>query len=495
MVSNTIAAEGVDINRHQGSQDHGVPQELRPSQVQASSEGDNGKDRPARGASVSSGKVGKVGGEVQDPILDFDPSSSSSSSDFKLESWSNSRLPPKLRSDAMSKRISLTNLAKMVEEKKGKKVDESKGTRALREGKGGHAIPEPKKAKSTPNEVMIVAARPVAPREGTSFDKEEVDKLELDRMVSKLFHILGQGVMVGSSLARRGWEMFNEIMLQQDRATSLEGEMTRVKEERDASTNRLAKLELLATKLKEREARAKTGYRGVQIFSPEFWPSQVQASSEGDNGKDRPVRGASISSKKVAMSKRISLTKLAKKVEEKKGKERKGKEAMPIPEPKKAQATPNEVTIVAARPVAPREGTSVNPVAALGPRVNMFRSAATAKKILKTYIPQFDKEEVDKLELDWMVSKLFHILGQAVVVGSSLARQGWEMFNEITLQQDQAASLEVENEDSHYFEKGFDFYKRQLSHYYPNTCIDQDAMDMYRYLIVKEEAEANEKEE
>ncbi|PSS08053.1 Cardiomyopathy-associated protein [Actinidia chinensis var. chinensis] len=102
---------------------------------------------------------------------------------------------------------------------------------------------------------------------------------------------------------------------------------------------------------------------------------------------------------------RISLTKLAKKVGEKKGKKAdkskgmcsammpalptkgiiirekrqrdevlkfspkkvssKGKEAMPILEPKKAKSTPNEAAIVAARLMAPGEGTSVNPVAAL----------------------------------------------------------------------------------------------------------------------------------
>ena len=37
------------------------------------------------------------------------------------------------------------------------------------------------------------------------------------------------------------------------------------------------------------------------------------------------------------------------------------------------------------------------------------------EKILEAYIPPFDKEEVDKLELDWMVSKLFHILVQVTI--------------------------------------------------------------------------------
>ena len=92
-----------------------------------------------------------------------------------------------------------------------------------------------------------------------------------------------------------------------------------------------------------------------------------------------------------------------------------GKEAMPIPEPNKAKPMPKETTIIATRPVAPREGTSVNPVAALGPKVTMLRNSSTAKKILEACIPPFDKEEVDKLELDRIVSKLFHIIGQVTI--------------------------------------------------------------------------------
>ena len=108
------------------------------------------------------------------------------------------------------------------------------------------------------------------------------------------------------------------------------------------------------------------------------------------------------------MSKRITLSKLAKKVEEKKSKKAKesknpssavkstpptkgivirekrkrdkilvtspheasskGKEVMPVLECKKAKSMPNEAATVVARPVAPGEGTSANPVAASGPK-------------------------------------------------------------------------------------------------------------------------------
>ena len=84
---------------------------------------------------------------------------------------------------------------------------------------------------------------------------------------------------------------------------------------------------------------------------------------------------------------------------------------MPIPKPKKAKSTLSEAAIEVARPMAFEEGTSANPVAVLGPKVIMLRSAATTEKILEACIPPFDKEKVDKLELDRMVSKLIHILG------------------------------------------------------------------------------------
>ena len=82
-----------------------------------------------------------LGGKVRDSVLGFEPSCSSSSSDFKSESWADPRLSPELRSDgtisffsqvfylifvfdigfyfaAMSKRISLMKLAKKVEKNK-----------------------------------------------------------------------------------------------------------------------------------------------------------------------------------------------------------------------------------------------------------------------------------------------------------------------------------------------------------------------------------------
>ena len=63
----------------------------------------------------------------------------------------------------------------------------------------------------------------------------------------------------------------------------------------------------------------------------------------------------------------------------------KGKEAMPLPEAKKkAKSTPREAAIMEiTRPMALGEGTSANPVVALGPKVTMLRSAAMAKNSLR----------------------------------------------------------------------------------------------------------------
>ena len=66
-------------------------------------------------------------------------------------------------------------------------------------------------------------------------------------------------------------------------------------------------------------------------------------------------------------------------------------------------------------PVVPGEGTSANLVAALGLKVTILRSFATVEKLLEAVIPPFDKEKVEKLDLELVVFKLFHILGQVII--------------------------------------------------------------------------------
>ena len=133
------------------------------------------------------------------------------------------------------------------------------------------------------------------------------------------------------------------------------------------------------------------------------------------------------------MSRRISLKKLAQKVEESKGESSvtksklvakgvvigekrprdgvspillsevrsKGKEALPPPTAKKAKSvTSSTPTTKGTRPtMAPGEGTSTNPDNALGPRATMLGSLSVAEKILSGVILPVDKEKVDKLSL------------------------------------------------------------------------------------------------
>ncbi|GFS38890.1 extra-large G-protein 1 [Actinidia rufa] len=59
-------------------------------------------------------------------------------------------------------------------------------------------------------------------------------------------------------------------------------------------------------------------------------------------------------------------------------------------------------------------------------------------------IPPADKEKVEKLTLDQTATKLFHVIGQALVLGSSLAVQSREAGELASLQEGQAASMETE---------------------------------------------------
>ncbi|XP_057482011.1 probable pectate lyase 7 [Actinidia eriantha] len=81
----------------------------------------------------------------------------------------------------------------------------------------------------------------------------------------------------------------------------------------------------------------------------------------------------------------------------------KGKEVLPPPTAKKAKtlATSSTLATKGARPiVAPREGTSAKPSAALGPGASMRGNASMAEKILAGVILPTNKEKVDKLSLD-----------------------------------------------------------------------------------------------
>ncbi|GFZ07031.1 hypothetical protein Acr_27g0001390 [Actinidia rufa] len=173
-----------------------------------------------------------------------------------------------------------------------------------------------------------------------------------------------------------------------------------------------------------------------------------------------------------------------------------------------------------------------------------------------------DKEKVDRLTFDQVVTKFLHVLGQGVILGSSLAVRSRD-FAECTLNQKavaESAEMEMvraqnraielegalaeekargkklaedadardkviarleariselkrsqsltqgriiaafkESDDfleavrgsaSSYFGDGFDFYKRQLAHQYPDLGVDLEEVEMDHELLAKEEAKA-----
>ena len=64
---------------------------------------------------------------------------------------------------------------------------------------------------------------------------------------------------------------------------------------------------------------------------------------------------------------------------------------------------------------APGEGTSANFGAVLGPRASMLGSPSVVENILGEVIPPFDKENMDKLTLDQVVTKFFHMVSQVSI--------------------------------------------------------------------------------
>ncbi|GFZ19762.1 hypothetical protein Acr_28g0004670 [Actinidia rufa] len=178
------------------------------------------------------------GGKVLDPILDRflnAPSSNPSS-----ESCSNSSLPVELESDAMSKRVSFKKIGEKLEKmagvssgtpvpakgvvigekregesttsspsKKGKTNDGSKGKR-------GRDLSSPRYRFEPP----FYLGQPVCGREVAAgviplADKEKVDKLTLDQTATKLFHVIGQALVLSSSLAVRSREVGEQASLQE----------------------------------------------------------------------------------------------------------------------------------------------------------------------------------------------------------------------------------------------------------------------------------------
>ncbi|GFS42513.1 hypothetical protein Acr_00g0080240 [Actinidia rufa] len=124
----------------------------------------------------------------------------------------------------------------------------------------------------------------------------------------------------------------------------------------------------------------------------------------------------------------------------------KGKQVAQSPEPKKARIDTRAPRAPAKPPVASGAGSSAQRTLgeALGPQASVMASAATAEKILAGVILPADKEKVDKLTFDQVVTKFIHALGQGVILGSSLAVRSRDFAESALNQKAVAESAEME---------------------------------------------------
>ncbi|GFY95648.1 hypothetical protein Acr_10g0010330 [Actinidia rufa] len=129
-----------------------------------------------------------------------------------------------------------------------------------------------------------------------------------------------------------------------------------------------------------------------------------------------------------------------------------------------------------------------------GPSASILSNSSVVKKLLRGVNPPADKEKMEKLTLDQKATRLFHVIGQTLVLGSSLVVKSREAGEEASLHQGRVASLEIEDADSKYFGKGFDFCKRQLRRHHPNLAIDLEGMGLDQNLLAKEDEAKEEKE-
>ncbi|PSS07222.1 Proline--tRNA ligase [Actinidia chinensis var. chinensis] len=203
----------------------------------------------------------------------------------------------------------------------------------------------------------------------------------------------------------------------------------------------------------------------------------------------------------------------------------KGKEVAPLPEAKKIKIGSDAHAALMRPSVVPGEGTSARRTLgeALGPQASVMASAATTEKILVGVILLADKEKVEKLTFDQVVTKFLHVLGQEVILGSSLAVRNRD-FTEGALNQRALAKsskmemvraqnrvIELEEALAEEKNKGEESCrgnrgeergggevegasrqagKRQLAHQYPNLGIDLEDVEMDQDFLAQEEIEA-----
>ncbi|GFZ00877.1 hypothetical protein Acr_14g0005120 [Actinidia rufa] len=124
----------------------------------------------------------------------------------------------------------------------------------------------------------------------------------------------------------------------------------------------------------------------------------------------------------------------------------KGKQVAQSPEPKKARIDTGASGASARPPVTSGAGGSARQVLseALGPQASVMASAATAEKILAGVVLPADKEKVDRLTFDQVVTKFLHVVGQEVILGSSLAVRSRDFAEGALNQKAVAESAEME---------------------------------------------------
>ncbi|GFZ08174.1 hypothetical protein Acr_19g0011110 [Actinidia rufa] len=159
---------------------------------------------------------------------------------------------------AMSKRLKLSDLAKVVAQKaatsasKGVVISEgsetTSGKRALDDGSKGKQVaqsPEPKKARIDTGRLELPQSRPLLQ------EREKVDKLTFDQVVTKFIHAIGQGVILGSSLAVRSRDFAESALNQKAVAKSTEMEMVRAQNRAIEMEGALAEEQAKGKKLAE----------------------------------------------------------------------------------------------------------------------------------------------------------------------------------------------------------------------------------------------------
>ncbi|GFY88794.1 hypothetical protein Acr_06g0007340 [Actinidia rufa] len=149
------------------------------------------------------------------------------------------------------------------------------------------------------------------------------------------------------------------------------------------------------------------------------------------SGAPTPAKGVIIGEKRPGESITSSPSK-----KEKVDDGSKGKGVVIGPEgKKKATSSGKAPTPPATASPRPGEGSSANLGTILGPTASMLGSPSVAEKLLRGVIPPADKEKVEKLTLDQTATKLFHVIGQALVFGSSLAVRSKEAGEQASLQE------------------------------------------------------------